>query len=150
MNRKKAKVNIAKYAVLTVLATGLGLWVWQIAGFRNTGVTTGVTVAVVIPNLSPLAAEGKKAFDSVCKACHGANAAGTNKGPPLVHDIYNPGHHADGAFFMAARLGARRHHWPYGDMPPQPTVSQDQVMAIVRYVRELQQANGIETRPHEM
>jgi len=143
---KKPKVNIAKYAVLTILATGLGLLIWPTGGSRN----AGVTVAVIVPNLSPLATEGKKAFDSVCKACHGANAAGTNKGPPLVHDIYNPGHHADEAFFMAARLGSRQHHWPYGDMPPQPSVSQDQVTAIVRYVRELQQANGIETRPHEM
>lgn len=143
---KKPKVNIAKYAVLTILATGLGLLIWPTGGSRN----AGVTVAVIVPNLSPLATEGKKAFDSVCKACHGANAAGTNKGPPLVHDIYNPGHHADEAFFMAARLGSRQHHWPYGDMPPQLSVSQDQVTAIVRYVRELQQANGIETRPHEM
>ena len=143
---KKTKVNITKYVVLTVLAAGLGLWVFQIGGSRN----TGVTVAVVIPDLSPLATEGKKAFDSVCAACHGANAAGTNKGPPLVHDIYNSGHHADEAFFMAARFGARRHHWPYGDMPPQPAVSQDQLTAIVRYVRELQLANGIEARPHEM
>ncbi len=143
---KKMKKNIPKYVVLTVLATGLGLWFWQIGGSRN----TGVTVAVAIPDLSPLATEGKKAFDSVCATCHGTNAAGTDKGPPLVHDIYNPGHHADEAFFMATRFGTRQHHWPYGNMPPQRAVSRDQLTAIVRYVRELQLANGIQARPHVM
>jgi hypothetical protein len=35
-------------------------------------------------------------------------------------------------------------------MPPQPDVSREQVAAIVKYVRELQTANGITTRPHTM
>lgn len=108
------------------------------------------TVSVVVPALSALAADGKAVFDAVCAACYGPNAAGTDKGPPFVHDIYNPGHHSDEAFFLAAKNGVRQHHWPYGDMPPQPQVTQDQVVAIVRYVRELQAANGIVNRPHRM
>ena len=35
-------------------------------------------------------------------------------------------------------------------MPPQPQVNEAQVEAIVKYVRELQQANGITYRPHQM
>ena len=70
--------------------------------------------------------------------------------PPFVHDIYNPGHHADPAFFAAAKFGVRQHHWPYGNMPPQLQVSDDQVAAIVRYVREVQLVNGIKYQPHHM
>jgi hypothetical protein len=35
-------------------------------------------------------------------------------------------------------------------MPAQPQVSDSQITAIIRYVRELQQANGIATRAHRM
>jgi hypothetical protein len=35
-------------------------------------------------------------------------------------------------------------------MPPQPQVTPEQLEAIVRYVRELQVANGIAYRPHRM
>ncbi len=110
----------------------------------------GYTVDVNVPPLSPLAIKGKAAFDANCAQCHGKNAAGTDKGPPFVHDIYNPGHHSDEAFFFAAQRGVQRHHWTYGNMPAQPQVSRQEVSAIVRYVRELQEANGIFTRPHNM
>lgn len=109
-----------------------------------------VKVEVAEPELSALAAKGKSLFEATCATCHGMSASGTDKGPPLVHDIYNPGHHADLAFFSAAKFGVRQHHWRYGDMPPQPQVSEDQVAAIVRYVREVQVANGIRYRPHHM
>jgi mono/diheme cytochrome c family protein len=105
---------------------------------------------VTEPELSALAAKGKMLFEANCASCHGIKASGTGKGPPLVHDIYNPGHHADAAFFSAAKFGVRQHHWPYGNMPPQAQVTEDQVAAIVQYVRELQIANGIKYRPHRM
>lgn len=127
-----------------IVLTGLGLWYWR------GGEPEAVTVPVTVPQLSSLAVQGERSFNAVCADCHGTNAAGTDRGPPLVHDIYNPGHHADEAFFRAARFGVRRHHWPYGDMPPQPEVGDDQLRAIVRYVRELQSANGIVSRPHRM
>jgi len=107
-------------------------------------------VNVKVPSLSDVAARGKVAFDANCAACHGANASGTDQGPPLMHDIYNPGHHADGAFFVAAKVGVRQHHWPFGNMPPQPQVTEGQVAEIIRYVRELQAANGITYSPHRM
>jgi mono/diheme cytochrome c family protein len=136
--------DLPKYLVLGVLAAGLGVFIWQLAG-------PGVRPTdVKVPTLSTLAVEGKAAFEANCAACHGLSAAGTEKGPPLVHDIYNPGHHADGAFFLAAKLGVRQHHWPYGNMPPQPQVTEPQLVAVVQYIRELQVANGIGYRPHRM
>lgn len=137
--------NLSKYLVLAVLTGGLGVVAWQLAGPTATH-----AVDVKEPRLSEIAIAGKTFFDATCAACHGLKAAGTDKGPPLVHDIYNPGHHGDGAFFLAAKLGVRQHHWPYGDMPPQRQVTEDQVAAIIQYVRELQVANGIGYRPHSM
>lgn len=57
--------------------------------------------------------------------------------------IYEPGHHADGAFFLAAARGVRQHHWSFGDMPAVPDVTPQEVAAIIAYVRALQRANGI-------
>jgi hypothetical protein len=68
----------------------------------------------------------------------------TATGPPLVHPVYRPGHHADVAFELAVRRGVRAHHWRFGDMPPQPAVPPGEVGQITRFVRELQQANGID------
>jgi len=108
------------------------------------------TVSVRVPTLSATALAGQQAFDANCAACHGPNGAGTDQGPPLVHDIYNPGHHSDQAFVVAAKRGTRAHHWNFGDMPPQPEVTDEEIATIVRYVRELQTANGISYKQHRM
>ena len=101
-------------------------------------------VAVTVPPLSDQARAGREAFDRFCATCHGAHAGGSAAGPPLVHRIYGARHHADVAFVLAARRGVQAHHWRFGDMPPQPSVGQGQIDLIVRYVRELQRANGME------
>lgn len=103
-------------------------------------------VQVVLPrDLSPQAQMGKTAFDAICAACHGTNAAGRQgMGPPFVHPIYRPGHHGDMAFQIAVRQGVRAHHWPFGDMPPQTGLTEADVQNIVAYVRALQRANGID------
>lgn len=102
-------------------------------------------VAVTLPEtLSTDAQIGKRAFDSVCAACHGENAAGkAGFGPPLVHKIYEPSHHGDMAFLIAVERGVQAHHWRFGNMPAQQGVTQGDVKAMVTYVRELQRANGI-------
>ena len=105
---------------------------------------------ILVPKLSDEANAGKIAFDQTCAACHGTNGVGTDKGPPLVHNVYNPGHHGDAAFYNAVNRGSRQHHWQFGNMPPQPNVTDRQIAAIIRYVRELQEANGIVFRPHRM
>lgn len=101
-------------------------------------------VAVTVPDkLTMQARLGEEAFNGTCAACHGGNAAGTEVGPPLVHKVYEPSHHSDYAFYIAATNGVRAHHWKFGDMPPQPDVSEKDLVNIVAYVRELQRANGI-------
>jgi mono/diheme cytochrome c family protein len=99
---------------------------------------------VNVPALSEEARTGQVVFDRLCASCHGANAAGGPAGPPLVHSIYRPAHHADVAFVLAVRRGVGAHHWRFGDMPPQPGLREDEIGLIVRYVRELQRANGID------
>ena len=140
--------SLLTYIAVTAVLVGVGVWALQPKAPTNS--TSEQTVNVKVPALSAQAVGGKEAFDANCAACHGQNAAGTKNGPPLVHDIYNPGHHSDEAFLFAVMQGVPQHHWPYGDMPPQPQVTAQQLAAIVRYVRELQVANGIQYRPHRM
>lgn len=101
--------------------------------------TTGLR-ALAVP--SELAA-GRQRFDASCAACHGEFALGTDVGPPLVHIIYEPNHHGDGAFILAAEQGVRAHHWSFGDMAPVQNVSREDLVEIVSYVRWLQREAGI-------
>lgn len=100
--------------------------------------------AIVVPQLSAAASNGLALFERNCASCHGRNASGTDHGPPLVHRVYEPSHHADFAFVRAVRNGVQAHHWRYGDMPPVEGLSDKQIEWIASYVRELQRANGIE------
>ena len=101
------------------------------------------TSAIIIPQLSVQAHEGEVAFRNHCTECHGKNAAGTDKGPPLINRIYAPSHHSNVSFVRAMTLGARQHHWLFGNMPPLPQVERKQIDLIIIYIRELQNANGI-------
>jgi mono/diheme cytochrome c family protein len=87
--------------------------------------------------------QGEALYDANCAQCHGPHGTGTGGGPPLVDRIYEPSHHGDIAFLMAAQRGVRAHHWNFGNMPPVTGVSTEQVTAITAYVRWLQRAAGI-------
>jgi len=87
---------------------------------------------------------GEELFAANCARCHGRAARGTSQGPPLVHQVYRPGHHADLTFHMAVKNGARQHHWQFGDMAPVPKVGPEDVANIVSYVRREQRAAGID------
>lgn len=100
-------------------------------------------IAVAVPALSAKAQAGREVFNARCALCHGSNAAGSGQGPPLVHRIYEPGHHQDFAFRNAVRNGVMAHHWQFGDMPPVPGLSDNDIEQLICYVRELQRANGI-------
>ena len=136
---EKILSNLPKYLVLAVLAGGVAVFIGKIIGSDD----KATAVEVKVPALSPVAQKGKALFDANCKACHGKNAAGTDQGPPFIHPVYRPGHHGDQAFVLAAMNGVRSHHWRFGNMPKQPQVKPEEVLLIVRYVRALQQANGI-------
>jgi mono/diheme cytochrome c family protein len=86
---------------------------------------------------------GEAKFTAHCAACHGARAVGTAQGPPLVHKIYEPNHHADIAFQRAALNGVRAHHWDFGNMPKIDGISPDDIDQIIKYIRWLQRQAGI-------
>ncbi len=150
-------MKIIGIVVLAIVA-GAGIWWFGFSSSpepEQTAMTTGQdstntrtppgaqTVSVRIPELGQIARLGKEDFDNNCAACHGINAAGTENGPSFIHTVYRPGHHADFAFQRAVETGVRAHHWRFGNMPPQPQVSKQELARIVVYVRELQIANGI-------
>lgn len=137
----KQRKQLAALAALGLAA--LGFIALLALANRPADEAQAFTVAVQPAELSAEAVAGEALFKANCQACHGKNAAGTKLGPPLIHDIYEPGHHSDEAFYLAAATGVRAHHWPYGDMPAQPQVSREEVGLIIRFVRELQVANGI-------
>ncbi|MBW4983508.1 cytochrome c [Mameliella sp. CS4] len=145
--------------VAIVLTVGVGVAGWQYlqpeaepTGHSMTQPDTGEVAEgapiaeVTLPEeFSGNARLGKTVFEVKCASCHGQNAAGRNGvAPPLVHKIYEPSHHSDQAFILAARNGVRAHHWRFGNMPPVEGVTPGDVKMVVAYVRELQRANGIE------
>ena len=143
----RQRKRMAAMASITAVALGLmALAIWS----RTATGSQGDAVPVRRAALSPEAAAGEISFNLNCAECHGENAAGTAQGPPLIHDIYNPGHHSDESFYLAAATGVRQHHWSFGDMPAQPQVSREEAARIIRYIRELQEANGIVYRAHGM
>lgn len=89
------------------------------------------------------AEQGGGLFNDNCAQCHGRRMQGSDQGPPLLHKVYEPGHHSDLAFYRAVKDGVRAHHWKFGDMPAQPQVSPTDAAHVVAYVRSRQQRAGI-------
>ena len=125
--------TVALSSVLAVAVLGGGAW-W---------VHRMTADAVTIPEFSPKARAGARLFAANCAVCHGENATGTELGPPLLHKVYEPGHHPDESFQRAVKQGVMSHHWRFGHMPPVPGLSREDVAKIIAFVRELQRANGV-------
>ena len=87
---------------------------------------------------------GAALYADNCAVCHGADLRGSAAGPSLLHEVYEPSHHADAAFLLAVQRGVQPHHWEFGAMPPIPGLSQQDVDDIIAFVREEQRAVGIE------
>lgn len=101
-----------------------------------------------IPVQDPiLVAEGDVLYQANCALCHGADLRGTDLGPSHLSVVYQPGHHGDGAFALAAINGVRAHHWDFGDMAPIPGLSQEDMDQIIAFVRETQRIDGFEPYP---
>ena len=135
------KTGLPKLAVVVVTIAAVAIVVGKLQGPGDESAGAGANVKV--PALSASAVQGEKLFEANCSSCHGKNGSGTEQGPPLIHKIYEPNHHGDMSFVLAAKRGVRAHHWSFGNMPAQPQVSENDVLVIVGYVRELQRANGI-------
>ena len=90
---------------------------------------------------------GQDLYEQNCAECHGVDLRGTDKGPSHLSKVYEPSHHGDGAFLVAVLRGVGAHHWSFGDMPPIPGLSNDDVAAITSYVRSVQDREGFEPYP---
>jgi mono/diheme cytochrome c family protein len=107
-------------------------------------------VNVEVGDLSANASKGQVVFNSNCASCHGVNAAGGIGGPPLIHTLYNPGHHSNKSFVSAVRNGVNQHHWKFGNMPPQRQVAFGDMVYLMKFIREVQEQNGIKNKAHTM
>ncbi|WP_298861703.1 cytochrome c [uncultured Sulfitobacter sp.] len=139
--------KIISLAAISLLIIG-GWWIFlkpqDVAEQSNT--TEGAAmVEVVLPaSFTPQEQMGETAFNAKCAACHGINGAGQDGiAPPLIHKIYEPSHHGDMSFQLAAMNGVRAHHWPFGNMPAVEGVTPSDITNITAYVRAIQRANGI-------
>ena len=131
---------------------------WAFVGLMVTGACVGLEAPTPIPLMtptpdppnavatqtgSPAYLAGMDLFNTNCAACHGEKATGSDTGPPLIHAYYQPYHHPDFTFHSAVNRGVPMHHWFFGDMPPVPGLSQQDVNQIICYVRTLQRDSGM-------
>lgn len=142
MNKKYIVIGacaVAAVAAYLVLRPGPAEEVAQAAPVEGNPI-----VAIQMPQIDGNAAIGQRIFENACAACHGTNAVGVEgAGPPLIHVIYEPSHHADESFQRAVAVGVRSHHWRFGDMPPVEGLTRGDVAMVISYIREIQRANGI-------
>ena len=136
----KARTIALGSAAIAVIAGG----VWLLAPRAQEPLAVTAQATVVVPSLTAEETAGQDLFNANCATCHGPNGTGTEKGPPFLNRIYEPNHHGDMAFVIAARQGVRAHHWQFGNMPPVQGVTDQDVLKIVAYIRALQRANGVE------
>ena len=136
MIRKNA-AWIAVGALVAILAVA-------VIGFGGNSSDSGTGIPV---QDSDLVAAGQVLYQASCASCHGTDLRGTDKGPSHLSVVYEPNHHGDIAFVLAAQNGVRSHHWPFGDMAPVPGLSDGDLEAVVAYVRENQRINGFEPYP---
>ncbi len=61
-----------------------------------------------------------------------------------MHPYYRTEHHADAAFVLAVRNGVEPHHWNFGPVPALQGLTDQDVADVTAYVRQLQEAAGIE------
>lgn len=92
----------------------------------------------------PADLDGAALYAANCASCHGADLGGTDEGPSHLSIVYEPGHHPDEAFRAAIRNGAPEHHWNFGPMPPIDGLDDDEIEAIIDFVRSQQERQGFE------
>ena len=134
---------ISKNAVWIGIGALVVIFVIAVVGFggNSSDADAGTGIPVQDPDL---VAAGEPLYQASCATCHGTDLRGTDIGPSHLSVVYEPNHHGDAAFALAAQNGVRAHHWPFGDMQPVPGLSDEELETIVAYVRENQRINGFE------
>ena len=140
MRKNTAWIVIAGLALVVVIGV-------IIFGGGDNASTSGEPDARIAVQDPDLVAIGEPLYQGNCASCHGSDLRGTDLGPSHLSVVYEPNHHGDGAFILAARNGVRQHHWPYGDMAPVPGLDDSDLEAIIAYVRENQREFGFESYP---
>lgn len=112
-------------------------------GMASAGHAQTMQIPKPSSGLMPNPALGKKLYAANCASCHGADLKGSDKGPPMLHKVYEPSHHSDVAFQLAVKNGVRAHHWKFGDMAPVPAMTPDEVVHITAFIRAEQRKVGI-------
>ncbi len=92
---------------------------------------------------------GEEVYGEACASCHGGDLRGTDLGPSHLSIVYEPGHHSDESFRSAISNGSPAHHWTFGDMPPVGGLDDEQVEAVIAYIRDVQEREGFEPYPPE-
>lgn len=88
-------------------------------------------------------AQGEQLYASNCAGCHGSDLEGTRIGPPMLDEYYLPGTTPDAEFVSAIRNGANAEAFDFGAMPAVPNLDDQQIQAIIDYVRERQREAGL-------
>ena len=81
---------------------------------------------------------GKAIYGANCAQCHGAELAGTDKGPSLLDPMYGPEQLSDTQFADAVRNGVEQRVWEFGPMPANGAITDEQIDAILSFVRARQ------------
>ena len=132
--------------ITAVVALGAAWLLWPAPSEPVTDTTPRAPiVAVSLPSsLTDQEQRGRTAFAANCAVCHGENGSGRiEMGPPLIHKIYEPSHHADISFERAIEYGVQSHHWTFGNMAAVGGLTKADIGGIIAYVRAVQRANGI-------
>lgn len=110
---------------------------------------SSIETEAIAPQEPAAVSEGEALYQAACAACHGSDLRGSDAGPSLLSDIYEPGHHPDFTFFRAVQEGAAQHHWSFGPMAPIEHLEEAEIASIVAFIREVQRVEGYEPYPPE-
>ena len=95
--------------------------------------------------LSAEAQHGRDVINEKCADCHGVDGTGgSRKGPPILHSMYRREIFPDILFRQAMVHGKREKNWRFGPMEPVAGITEDDIVGVIAFVRELQDATGIE------
>ncbi len=134
------RVSFAHFIALAIISSTAGTILFTSCTLDAESVTPTKTTQT---KTKLVVYDGEESFQNRCAVCHGQQARGTATGPPLVHRLYEIGHHPNFSFYNAVNKGVTAHHWNFGDMLPIPNVAPEEIDAIICHVRDLQRAEGI-------